>query len=468
MRFVDLFAGLGGFHSALREEGHECVFASELDDDLSDLYEANFGLRPKGDIRKVDITTIPDHDILCAGLPCQPFSKAGDQKGFDCPQWGDLYQFVIDVLNEHEPDFFILENVPNLRKHNDGRTWQALIEELEDCGPGYNTDDRKLSPHTFGVPQRRNRIFVVGSARGLTHFSWPAAPDKIEPDLSSILDEDPDDVREMPDHYLDCMEIWQEFLNKYPKEKTLPSFPIWAMEFGATYAYEETTPFALAQNSIQRLRHPDQTGNFGSPIKGRTWKEIKEKEQLPSHATREQDEFPRWKIRYIQQNRRLGQELLEIDEDWFKDWIERLKEFPSSLQKFEWNCKGEPRSIWKHVIQFRASGVRVKRATTAPSLVAMTTTQIPIIGWKKRYMTRQECARLQSLGDLNHLPESDSQTFKALGNAVNATVVRCIAANLLDTGSTRDKTNRVLEDEGIIKCLSSKQEELELAAGKQP
>jgi DNA (cytosine-5)-methyltransferase 1 len=372
---------------------------------------------------------------------------------------------VIDVLNEHEPDFFILENVPNLRKHNNGRTWRALIEELEDCGPGYTTDDRKLSPHTFGVPQRRKRIFVIGSARELKHFSWPTAPDNTEPDLSSILDEDPEDVREMPDHYLDCMKIWQEFLDKYPKGKDLPSFPIWAMEFGATYDYKKTTPFALARKSTKKLRHRDQTGSFGSPISGRTWKEIKEREELPSHATREQENFPRWKIRFIQQNRKLGRELREIDGDWFEDWVGKLKKFPSSLQKFEWNCKGEPRSIWKHVIQFRASGVRVKRATTAPSLVAMTTTQIPIIGWKRRYMTRQECARLQSLGGLNHLPESDSQTFKALGNAVNATVVRCIAANLLDTGSKRDQTNRVLENEGILNHSSSAQKELELAVG---
>ena len=90
MRFIDLFAGLGGFHQALESIGHECVFASELNNDLADLYERNFGVRPHGDIRQA-IDQVPAHDILCAGFPCQPFSKAGEQKGFDCPQWGDLY-----------------------------------------------------------------------------------------------------------------------------------------------------------------------------------------------------------------------------------------------------------------------------------------------------------------------------------------------------------------------------------------
>ena len=108
MRFVDLFAGLGGFHVALRQLGHECVFASEIDEGLRDLYFKNFGLVPEGDIRKVPIESIPAHDLLCAGSPCQPFSKAGDQYGFDCPKWGDLLERVIEILQHHKPQCFIL------------------------------------------------------------------------------------------------------------------------------------------------------------------------------------------------------------------------------------------------------------------------------------------------------------------------------------------------------------------------
>lgn len=84
MKFIDLFAGLGGFHQALEDYGAECVFASEINSSLSELYERNFGIKPEGDIRAVDLKSIPDHDILCAGFPCQPFSKAGDQKGLEC------------------------------------------------------------------------------------------------------------------------------------------------------------------------------------------------------------------------------------------------------------------------------------------------------------------------------------------------------------------------------------------------
>ena len=109
----------------------------------------------------------------------------------------------------------------------------------------------------------------------------------------------------------------------------------------------------------------------------------------------------------------------------------RILKFPSSLQKLEWNVQGGEHDIWKYVLQFRASGVRIKRRTTAPSLIAMTDTQVPIIGWEKRYMTPRECARLQSMDSLKELPSSPTQAFQALGNAVNTTVVERVARALL-------------------------------------
>jgi DNA (cytosine-5)-methyltransferase 1 len=145
MRFVDLFAGLGGFHLALRRLGHECVFACETDPALAALYQRNFGLRPKGDIRRVRNADIPPHDILCAGFPCQPFSKAGDQKGTACPKSGGLFNSVLRVLQHHLPEFAILENVPNLGKHNNGRTWVRMRRGL--VKSGYAVEEQILSPH---------------------------------------------------------------------------------------------------------------------------------------------------------------------------------------------------------------------------------------------------------------------------------------------------------------------------------
>ena len=170
-------------------------------------------------------------------------------------------------------------------------------------------------------------------------------------------------------------------------------------------------------------------GPFGSSLAGLTRKKILA--LLPSYATYQTRSFPSWKRAFIRQNR----EFYAQHREALDPVLEPLKEFPPSLQKLEWNCQGEPRDLWQYVLQFRASGLRVKRATTAPSLVAMTMTQIPIIGWQKRYMTARECARLQSMDELRHLPEGGA-AFKALGNAVNVDVAHAILSHVLEMKGT--------------------------------
>ena len=111
MRFVDLFAGLGGFNLALRRLGLICVFASEIDKGLQQLYQTNFGIAPRGDIRAILASDIPSHEILCAGFPCQPFSKAGGQQGLAHPKWGDLFGYVMQIVDSHKPHYLMLETL---------------------------------------------------------------------------------------------------------------------------------------------------------------------------------------------------------------------------------------------------------------------------------------------------------------------------------------------------------------------
>lgn len=429
MRFVDLFAGLGGFHLALGRLGHRCVFASEIDEHLADLYEENFGLRPHGDIRSVLPADIPAHEILCAGCPCQPFSKAGEQHGLSCPKWGNLLEYVLMIADARQPDYLILENVPNLKRHNAGETWRELEQAFKQAG--YTMASAYLSPHQFGIPQIRERVFIVGSRHGLQHFKWPEPLKRPKLSIESVLDDDPKDARVLPGAIVECLDIWQEFIEQYPARQDLPWFPIWTTEFGATYPFEKTTPWATPRAELQRYR-----GSFGLPLKQRSSKDLFN--GLPSYARTEERQFPTWKQTFI----RLNRELYRTNKKWINKWLPKVEPLPASWQKLEWNCKGEMRDIWKYVIQFRASGVRVKRPTTAPSLIAMTTTQVPIIAWERRYMTPRECARLQSLRELDNLPTIPTRAFKALGNAVNADIVELVADALIQKTPTPRMHNR--------------------------
>ena len=174
MKFIDLFAGLGGFHIALSELGHECVFASEINESLRKLYQLNHSIEAFGDIREIveaDINAIPQHNILCAGFPCQPFSKAGKQEGLNDEDRGTLFDEIVHILEHRKPRYFILENVPHLKKHDNENTWIRMRERLEELN--YTIDHREYSPHEFGIPQHRKRVFIVGCNKGLTHFRWP-------------------------------------------------------------------------------------------------------------------------------------------------------------------------------------------------------------------------------------------------------------------------------------------------------
>lgn len=167
IKFIDLFAGIGGFRLSFEQCGCECVFSSEFNEACQKVYEANYGDKPFGDITKISEKDIPDFDILCAGFPCQPFSICGKKMGFNDTR-GTLFFDVCRILKEKQPKVVVLENVKNLINHDNKRTFRVILSNLKDLG--YNVSYKVLDSTKFGVAQCRERIIIVGVKNGYFDF----------------------------------------------------------------------------------------------------------------------------------------------------------------------------------------------------------------------------------------------------------------------------------------------------------
>lgn len=168
--FIDLFAGIGGIRLGFESIGGKCVFSSEFDDDACKTYEANFGEHPSGDITQIDAADIPDFDILLAGFPCQAFSIIGKKEGFANETCGTLFFEIERILKEKKPKAFMLENVRNLVAHDKGKTFKVIKEHLEALG--YSVHAKVLNALDYGVPQKRERIIIVGFLKKIP-FEFP-------------------------------------------------------------------------------------------------------------------------------------------------------------------------------------------------------------------------------------------------------------------------------------------------------
>jgi len=212
LRFIDLFCGIGGFRIAFDKIGARCVFSSDWDRFSQITYGANFGEKPHGDIHTVAVADIPPHDILCGGFPCQPFSLAGVSKknslgrkhGFDDEKQGNLFFSIADILDYHKPAAFVLENVKNLKSHDQGRTFQVIHDTLTRA-LGYQVHTKVIDARSV-VPQHRERVFLVGF-REPRYFEFPTFP-AVEPKLASILETDVPAKYTLSDH------LWQ-YLQDY-------------------------------------------------------------------------------------------------------------------------------------------------------------------------------------------------------------------------------------------------------------
>lgn len=246
--FIDLFCGIGGFHIAGEKLGLKCVYASDIDEEARKAYAHNFGLMPDGDIVKVNAKDIPDHDLLCAGFPCQPFSIIGKRKGFADPR-GTMFFEIVRIIKEKKPKAVMLENVRQLATTEDGKIIKSIKKTLEDLG--YFVDYKILNALNFGLPQKRERVLIVGTRKDIGEFPWPEAKVPMKP-LSEILEKRPDKKHYVSDRIKESRKlvhksktspsIWHE-----NKSGNVSSYPYsCALRAGASYNY-------LLVNGVRRL-----------------------------------------------------------------------------------------------------------------------------------------------------------------------------------------------------------------------
>lgn len=393
-RFIDLFSGIGGFHQAMKQLGGECVLASEIDEFCNKLYKTNYGISSDVNVRDLDEKMdVPEHDVLCAGFPCQAFSKAGKQVGMKDETRGTLFFEIERILREKHTPYIVLENVRNLVSHDNHNTWRIIHNVLVECGYRLTEKPLILSPHQFGIPQLRERVIILGkydpeNVDVPLEIELDATVKKTECSIYDILtDGKVDDKYYISEYETMVLTAWDEFY-KNINRKTI-GFPIWADYFRCG--------------------------------------------QIP-------EEYPAWKKEFVSKNMELYKENKVFIDSWFEKYND-LKDFIPTHHKMEWQAGETIKSVWEGVIQMRPSGIRIKTPTCFPALVAMV--QIPIIGKYRRRLTVEEAGKLQSfpnpirdeeLMDENHFlcDSNDQQAYKQFGNSVNVEVIRRCAEALFE------------------------------------
>ena len=383
LKFIDLFCGIGGFHQALSKLGFECVFASDIDENCRKTYEKNYNIKPEGDITKIEIDTIPKFDILCGGFPCQPFSKAGFQKGFNDIR-GNLFFNICKIVETHKPMYLILENVRNLASHDNGKTWNVIKTSLNNLG--YYTYDEPvlLNVLHFNIPQNRERVVIMCKRMDLGELLQLPKIDKnpkknLTMLIKDIIDKNTNDIKltgKIKDVYL----IWNNFIELFNKNNIdIPKFPIWTDWWDNEF--EENNIFY---------------------IKYKLW---------------------------IDKNRDFYVNNFDMLNNWLAESRKNVN-WVGSVRKFEWqagNLCYENNSLNKCLFTARGSGIRVKKCDYIPTLVAMS--MIPIYGPENRKLTPVELLRLQSFNDTFNYDEK--HIYKQLGNAVNVKMIEKCARFLI-------------------------------------
>jgi len=375
LKFIDLCCGIGGFHQALSKMNHECVLACDIDKNCREIYEINYNLKPEIDLCKLDIESIPDFDILCAGFPCQPFSKAGSQSGFKDSR-GNIFFDICKIIDFHKPKYIILENVRNLVSHDGGKTFNIILSTLEDLN--YDVKHIILNALYFSVPQHRERIVIMCKRKDIGCIPELSKFTKKRVSLESIIDKT-NQVNNLTDKLNASRIIWNDFLLILSDNKIhVPKFPIW-------------------------------TDIWDSEVS---------------------DKFYNMYKSTVNKNKQFFEDNSDILQIWLEE--SRCNElWKGSVRKLEWQTGTDNGTLDETLWSPRGSGIRAKKLDYSPTLVAMCS-MIPIYGPYSRHLTPRECARLQSFPESYILHKDPKVNYKQFGNAVNVKMISWCVSFFID------------------------------------
>ena len=372
LTFADLFCGIGGFHQALVQLGHDCVFACDIDSKCRDNYNNNYNILPQSDITKVK--EFPNFDIICAGFPCQGISNGGKKLGLSDPRT-KLFDHIIRIAKLKQPKFMFLENVKHIKKINNGKVFEYILNQIKESG--YNLQVFDISPHHLGIPQNRERVIFACIRNDLPFKEIKL---KIEKKPIIIFEKNVTGYN-ISDEQIKVLEAWDEMIKIFEVGEIV-SPTILCSEFNNNYNLEEF-------NNLQQ-----------------------------------------WKQDYITKNKRIYNKYKKQWDIWYKKY-ENLLSKRQIYSQLEWQTGKikQNESIFNYFIQFRQSGIRVKKTDYFPTLVAIV--QTPIYAKERRHITPRECARLQSFPDSYILHTDDHVAYKQLGNSVNVEVVKTVISQIL-------------------------------------
>lgn len=387
IRFIDLFCGIGGFHQALKRLNGVCVFACDIDKHCREVYGTNYNLVPHDNITQVDVATVPDFDVLCAGFPCQAFSNAGNKQSFKDVR-GTLFEHILRIAVAKMPRFMFLENVKHIKKIGEGKVFEHIVNRINESGYYVKNDETifELSPHQLGVPQHRERVIFVCVRKDIYNASIQlnmTPPPNVEISFDKIILTDPviTDMYRIEPEVEEVLTAWDAMVQVIETGDSM-SPTIMCNEFNSVYTEAEFIA------------------------------------------------LPDWKQEYMIKNRPIYAKYKEQWDEWLLNHSEILKK-REIFGKLEWQAgkKKQGDSIWDYFIQMRQSGIRVKKCDYFPTLVAIV--QTPIYAKERRYITPRECARLQSFPDDFIMHANDKVAYKQFGNAVNVDVVHYVIERTL-------------------------------------